>query len=89
MKAHLIVGFLMINKIQYSLSSNIYNNWPSVLIISEINDLSRTFQLDITPKVYAQNEIRHFSFQSDYFFVYDPAFQILICNVLHGTLVNI
>ena len=59
------------------------------MITSEINDRSRTFQLDITPKAYAQNEIRHFSFQSDYFFVYDPAFQIQISNVLHGTLVNI
>lgn len=63
MEAHLIVGFFMVNKNTVQLkvnSSNTYNYWSSVSITSEINALSRTFQLDITPKVYAQNEIPQF-----------------------------
>lgn len=63
MEAHLIVGFFMVNKNTVQLkvnSSNTYNYWSSVSITSEINALSRTFQLDITPKVYAHNEIPQF-----------------------------
>lgn len=64
MEAHLIVGFFMVNKNTVQLkvnSANTYNYWSSVSITSEINALSRTFQLDITPKVYAQSEIPQFS----------------------------
>ena len=64
MEAHLIVGFFMVNKNTVQLkvnSSNTYNYWSSVSITSEINALSRTFQLDITPKVYAQSEIPKFT----------------------------
>jgi prophage tail gpP-like protein len=64
MEAHLIVGFFMVKKNTVQLkvnSATTYNYWSSVSITSEINALSRTFQLDITPKVYAQSEIPKFT----------------------------
>ncbi len=57
-------AFFMVNKNTVQLKvnrSNTYNYWSSVSITSEINALSRTSQLDITPKVYAQSEIPQFS----------------------------